>query len=225
MRKINAYYSFCFLYSQRKEISPELSRIIYLQSMPVKNFEESANHPSFHMHSFSERWARKYCRKKDQRDSWIAYNQTHITRTYPSATRVDSSNYSPMSAWSAGCQLVAINLQTSDYARRLNDGRFRENGGCGYVLKPPSINGADNSPPQLFVIHLKVLAGYCLPKPRGKKRGECINPYVHVCLYDVPVDGGREIVTGQYTDKVNSNGLTQYGIKWTILNLRSRILM
>jgi len=187
------------------KVSSELSRITYLHSIPVKNFEDSAKGPSFHMHSFSESAARKYCRKKDQRNSWIAYNQTHITRTYPSGRRVDSSNYSPMSAWSTGCQLVAINLQTPDYARRLNDGRFRENGGCGYVLKPPNMNGTDNSPPQL-TIRVKVLAGYCLPKPRGKKRGECINPYVHICLYDVPFDGGREIVTGQYTDKVNSNG-------------------
>jgi len=188
------------------KVSPELSRITYLHSIHVKNFEESVEGPSFTIQSCSESAERKYCRKKDQRDSWIAYNQTHITRTYPSSSRMTCSNYSPMSAWSAGCQLVAINLQTPGYARRLNDGRFRENGGCGYVLKPPTINGTNNSPPQQFTIHIKVLAGYCLPKPNGEKRGKCSSPYVHVCLYDVPVDGGSDIVTGQYTDKVNNNG-------------------
>lgn len=188
------------------KVSPELSRITYLHSVRVQNFQDSADYPPFHMHSFSESRARKYCRRKDQRASWIAYNKTHITRTYPSLNRVDSSNYSPMSAWSAGCQLVAINLQTPDYARRLNDGRFRENGGCGYIPKPPVVNGAQVAAPQPFIIYIKVLAGYCLPKPKGKKQGECIDPYVHVCLYDVPVDGGKEIVTGHNTHKVSNNG-------------------
>lgn len=188
------------------KVSPELSRITYLHSHSVKNFEDSAKGPSYYMHSFSENAARKYCRTRDQRDSWIAYNKTHITRTYPSGNRFSSSNYNPMAAWSAGCQLVALNLQTPDGARRLNDGRFRENGGCGYVLKPQKINGGDNSPPQQCVIYVKVLAGYCLPKPKGKKRGECIEPIVQVCLFDVPVDGGKEIVTDQWTRKGDKNG-------------------
>jgi len=186
--------------------APELSRITYLHSVNLKNFAESILKPPFHMHSFSESGARKYCRQKHYRSTWIKYNTTHITRTYPSARRVESGNYSPMSAWSAGCQLVAINLQTSDYARRLNDGRFRENGGCGYVLKPASVNGGEGEPPRPLEVYVKVLAGYCLPKPKGKKKGDCISPSVQVSMYDIPMEGGREIVTSQSTQKVVANG-------------------
>eukprot|EP00980_Cylindrotheca_fusiformis_P023799 scaffold11028_cov73-Cylindrotheca_fusiformis.AAC.1 len=63
----------------------------------------------------------------------------HMTRTYPAGVRVDSSNYNPMLAWSLGCQMVALNFQTSDTHLILNDGRFRANGGCGYVPKPASV--------------------------------------------------------------------------------------
>jgi len=208
----------------RLKTSPELSRITYLHSVNVKTFQESLDSPPFHMHSFNESRTRRYSRRNDERENWISYNRTHITRTYPSPKRVGSSNYNPIAAWSAGCQLVAINLQTRDYARLLNDGRFRENGGYGYVLKPPSINGGDTSPPQPFVIYVKVLAGYCLPKPRGKKRGDCIDPFVHVCLYDISFNGGKEIVTGQFTEKVKpKNGFNPVWIgteafKWKVQN-------
>ncbi len=34
-------------------------------------------------------------------------------------------------SWNVGCQLVALNYQTAGSVMRLNDGRFRDNGGCG----------------------------------------------------------------------------------------------
>ena len=73
-------------------------------------------------------------------DLWRMYNVQHLTRTYPAGLRVDSSNYNPILAWAVGCQLVALNFQTPDAPLVLNDGRFRENQQCGYVLKPsPSV--------------------------------------------------------------------------------------
>jgi hypothetical protein len=35
------------------------------------------------------------------------------------------------------CQVVALNYQTSDLPMQLNRGRFRDNGNCGYLLRPP----------------------------------------------------------------------------------------
>jgi hypothetical protein len=61
------------------------------------------------------------------------------SRIYPKGTRVDSSNYDPVPAWTAGNQMVALNYQTSDVPMHCNRGRFRENGNCGYVLKPQSM--------------------------------------------------------------------------------------
>ena len=70
------------------------------------------------------------------------------------ATRIDSSNYDPIPLWNHGIQMVALNVQTPgeylcvssivteiersivDLSMYLNQGKFRQNGGCGYILKP-----------------------------------------------------------------------------------------
>ncbi|RWS14778.1 1-phosphatidylinositol 4:5-bisphosphate phosphodiesterase gamma-1-like protein [Dinothrombium tinctorium] len=38
--------------------------------------------------------------------------------------------------WNCGVQMVALNYQTGDRPMQLNQGKFMQNGGCGYVLKP-----------------------------------------------------------------------------------------
>merc|ERR1719148_226461 len=131
--------------------------------------------PPNHMHSLSEAKVNSYLQDKDQRADWRAYNRSHMTRVYPGGGRVDSSNDNPISSWSVGSQLVALNFQKPDSDTRLNHGRFRENGGCGYVPKPRSINTADASALQSLIVHVKVLCGSCLPKPKGKKTGERID--------------------------------------------------
>ena len=35
---------------------------------------------------------------------FVEYNKKFLTRTYPSGSRLDSSNYNPMTAWVVGCQ-------------------------------------------------------------------------------------------------------------------------
>ncbi|XP_062202676.1 phosphoinositide phospholipase C 2-like isoform X1 [Phragmites australis] len=66
----------------------------------------------------------------------IRFTQKNILRVYPKGTRVNSSNYDPMNAWTHGAQMVAFNMQGHDKALRLMQGFFRANGGCGYVKKP-----------------------------------------------------------------------------------------
>ncbi|KAJ7372700.1 1-phosphatidylinositol 4,5-bisphosphate phosphodiesterase beta-4 [Desmophyllum pertusum] len=69
----------------------------------------------------------------------------HIVRTYPKGSRVDSSNYNPQTMWNAGIQMVAINFQKPDSGMHLNQGKFRKNGGCGYILKPDSLRNREKS--------------------------------------------------------------------------------
>ena len=52
------------------------------------------------------------------------------------ARRTDSSNFNPVPFWLSGVQMVALNFQTRDKELQINRGWFRQNGGCGYVLKP-----------------------------------------------------------------------------------------
>ena len=55
---------------------------------------------------------------------------------YPDGLRQDSSNPNPIYPWNFGVQLVAVNHQTQDDAMSIYYGKFRDNGACGYVLKP-----------------------------------------------------------------------------------------
>lgn len=186
------------------DISFKLSQMTFFQGIRLVTFEENITKSKDNMLSFDESKARKICSNPVMREKWIEFNNSHLSRVYPSGKRVDSSNFSPITGWSAGCQLMAINFQTPDVARRLNDGRFRQNGNCGYVLKPPLTN--QNESQEDMLLSIKILCGTCLPKPRGSKRGECVDPYVQVCLVDVPRHGGKECVTNSFTHHVNNNG-------------------
>jgi hypothetical protein len=81
--------------------------------------------------------------------------------------------------WGAGIQMVALNYQTSDLAMWLNDAKFRDNGRCGYVLKPALMrrDQADASAWQFLVV--KIISAWQLPKPKHS----VVNPLVKVALY------------------------------------------
>ena len=88
----------------------------------------------------------------------IEYHKWKLSRTYPSGSRADSSNYDPQPLWNAGFQLVALNYQTQCEEMEINSGKFRQNGNCGYVLKPRSQRfwdlEQDESTSQILKIYL-----------------------------------------------------------------------
>ncbi len=47
----------------------------------------------------------------------------------------------PLPFWLAGCQMVALNYQSNDRPLLFNRAMFRQNGRCGYVLKPRELIG------------------------------------------------------------------------------------
>ncbi|KAK3868344.1 hypothetical protein Pcinc_026256, partial [Petrolisthes cinctipes] len=130
----------------------------------------------------------------------VNHNKRFLTRVYPNSSRVDSSNYNPQDFWNAGCQMVALNFQTPGQMMDVYEGRFRANGGCGYLLKPAvmrehislfSAHSRDTIPgvaPQLLKI--KVISGQCLPKPRGSTatKASFIDPYVVIQIFGIPSD-------------------------------------
>jgi phosphatidylinositol phospholipase C delta len=187
-------------------IAPQLARLTLLHGTKYKSWGESTRMPTHHMHSVSESKVRSLCRHKSSHH-WIVFNQAHMSRTYPSGSRVDSSNYNPLLAWSTGCQMVALNFQTEDAFLRLNDGRFRENGSCGYVLKPSSLMMKDDFSHTSASVRLsiRVLSASCLPKPKGQRSGDCIDPYVKVSVFDVKNEE-KETITSYPTSVVPSNG-------------------
>jgi len=103
---------------------------------------------------------------------------------------------------------VAFNFQTSDSSLTLNDGLFRQAGGCGYIAKPKSLMGGPKSSKK--VVQISVLSARCLPKPQGAKTGEVIDPFIQIDLHDVRVtDTGTEEHTKESfkTSTVDNNGL------------------
>ncbi|XP_063163477.1 1-phosphatidylinositol 4,5-bisphosphate phosphodiesterase epsilon-1 isoform X2 [Candoia aspera] len=89
----------------------------------------------YHISSLNENAAKRLCRRYSQK--LIEHTNCQLLRTYPAATRIDSSNPHPLLFWFHGVQLVALNYQTDDLPLHLNTAMFEANGGCGYVLKPP----------------------------------------------------------------------------------------
>ncbi|XP_054454527.1 1-phosphatidylinositol 4,5-bisphosphate phosphodiesterase epsilon-1 isoform X2 [Anoplopoma fimbria] len=88
----------------------------------------------YHISSVNENAAKRLCRRYSQK--LIQHTVCQLLRTYPAATRIDSTNPNPLLFWLHGIQLVALNYQTDDLPMQLNTALFESNGGCGYVLKP-----------------------------------------------------------------------------------------
>ncbi|XP_053316370.1 1-phosphatidylinositol 4,5-bisphosphate phosphodiesterase eta-1 [Spea bombifrons] len=160
--------------------------------------------------SFSETRAHQVVQQKSE--PFMLYNQKQLTRIYPSAYRIDSSNFNPVPYWNAGIQLVALNYQTEGRMMELNRAKFKVNGNCGYVLKPQQMcKGVFNpfsgdplpaSPKKQLI--LKIISGQQLPKPPDSMlgdRGEIIDPFVEVEIIGLPVDCCKE-----QTRVVDDNG-------------------
>ncbi|ODN02952.1 1-phosphatidylinositol 4,5-bisphosphate phosphodiesterase gamma-1 [Orchesella cincta] len=119
-------------------IAKELSSlIVYCCSVNKFNMDRvrSKGRVFYEMYSFPETAAEKQMLGLD-RPFFMCHHQVQLSRVYPKGQRLDSSNYNPVPLWNAGCQMVALNYQTPDKPMQLNQGKFRQNGGCGYILRP-----------------------------------------------------------------------------------------
>ncbi|XP_045027920.1 inactive phospholipase C-like protein 1 isoform X2 [Daphnia magna] len=130
---------------------------------------------------------------------WTEMVQRSLLRVFPNGSRVDSSNFSPLEFWNAGVPMVALNFQTPGLMMDLYDGKFRQNGGCGYVLKPAMMRqpgfsipsslreSAPISPPQL--LRIRIISGQQLPRPRGSAaKATIVDPYVLIQIYGIAID-------------------------------------
>jgi hypothetical protein len=109
-----------------------------------------------------------------------------------------------MPFWTHGAQLVALNYQITDRGSILNEGIFREqNGGCGYVLKPPAVLAPDiEQDGEILMLWINVLSGHFLPRPVSISNQGFINPYVIVSI-----DGIDQDTSHMQTDVQWRNGL------------------
>uniref|UniRef100_A0A914C2G2 Phosphoinositide phospholipase C n=1 Tax=Acrobeloides nanus TaxID=290746 RepID=A0A914C2G2_9BILA len=188
-------------------IHPLLSTLInYTHPVKFSGFEYSeANNCHFHMSSFSESTGLGYL--KASAPEFVNYNKRQLSRIYPKGARVDSSNFLPQIFWNAGCQMVALNFQTSDVCMQLNQGKFEYNGQSGYLLKPDFMRRPDRSfdpfseSPVDGVIaahcSIRVISGQFLCDRK-------VGTYVEVEMYGLPTDTIRK---EHRTKTVPANGL------------------
>ncbi|KAJ0070554.1 hypothetical protein NL108_015871, partial [Boleophthalmus pectinirostris] len=195
---------------QKSKVSRELSDlVVYCRSVHFHGFEHaSAQGKCTEMSSFSESKVKKLA--KESGPEMVRYNVKQLTRVYPSGLRTDSSNYNPQDMWGCGCQIVALNFQTAGLEMDLNDGLFRQNGSCGFVLKPEFMRKSDSefSPDRPesrpgyrpLRLSIQVISGQQFPKV-NQKEGSIVDPLVRVEIYGVPKDQSRE-----ETSYIHNNG-------------------
>uniref|UniRef100_A0A3B5ML35 Phosphoinositide phospholipase C n=1 Tax=Xiphophorus couchianus TaxID=32473 RepID=A0A3B5ML35_9TELE len=183
--------------------------VIYTRSVKFISFSHSRdNQNCYENTSMAEKKARKLL--KASGSSFIKHNQRFLSRIYPAGSRTSSSNYNPQEFWNVGAQLVALNFQSPGLSMDLNNGRFQDNGGCGYVLKPavlmssersfdPSISCRYLKPIQLV---LKVISGSNLPIIKSRNT---LDPFVRVEIHGIAIDS-----RSKSTHTVKNNSLTPH---------------
>ncbi|KAM5324813.1 1-phosphatidylinositol 4,5-bisphosphate phosphodiesterase delta-4 [Glossophaga mutica] len=194
-------------------LCPSLSAlVVYTKTVPFYSFAHSREHYRFYeLSSFSETKAKNLI--KEAGNEFVQHNTWQLSRVYPSGLRTDSSNYSPQEFWNAGCQMVAMNVQTAGLEMDIYDGLFRQNGGCGYVLKPDFLRDTQSSfhperpisPFKAQTLLIQVISGQQLPKEDKTKEGSIVDPLVRVEIFGIRPDAAR-----QETSHVENNGFNPY---------------
>ncbi|XP_040332207.1 1-phosphatidylinositol 4,5-bisphosphate phosphodiesterase delta-4 isoform X5 [Herpailurus yagouaroundi] len=192
---------------------PSLSAlVVYLKAVSFHSFTHSREHYRFYeTSSFSETKAKSLI--KEAGNAFVQHNAWQLSRVYPSGLRTDSSNYNPQELWNAGCQMVAMNVQTAGLEMDICDGLFRQNGGCGYVLKPDFLRDIQSSfhperpisPFKAQTLLIQVISGQQLPKEDMTKERSIVDPLVRVEIFGVRPD-----TTRQETSYVENNGFNPY---------------
>ncbi|NXQ31421.1 PLCZ1 phosphodiesterase, partial [Alaudala cheleensis] len=171
--------------------------VVYTKSQKFVSFDHSLQHQQcYENNSIGERYARKLVRISAK--EFISHTTRFITRIYPKGSRMTSSNYNPQEFWNVGCQMVALNFQTPGMQMELQDGKFLDNGGCGYVLKPeflrdrntkftPRNVGGYSKPMSLSI---RLISGHQLP-PSSVSKTNKADPIVQIEIFGVPEDQTR----------------------------------
>ncbi|XP_031453678.1 1-phosphatidylinositol 4,5-bisphosphate phosphodiesterase zeta-1 isoform X5 [Phasianus colchicus] len=180
------------------QIAIELSDlVIYTKSEKFVSFEHSMAHQKcYENNSIGEVKAQKFV--KHAADQFVSHTSRFITRIYPKGTRTGSSNYNPQEFWNVGCQMVALNFQTPGIPMELQNGKFLDNGGCGYVLKPEFLRNRNSTfnPHNVgryskpISLSIRLISGHQLP-PSNLSKSNKADPLVQIEIYGVPEDQAK----------------------------------
>lgn len=121
---------------KRFTLMKELSDLVTLcRSVRFVDFPTSSkNQKPWELCSFHETLAVRLAGESP--GNFVNHNKHFLSRVYPNPMNLDSSNMNPQDLWKCGCQIVCMNFQTAGLMMDLNTAWFRQNGSCGYVLRP-----------------------------------------------------------------------------------------
>ncbi|EPY89216.1 1-phosphatidylinositol-4,5-bisphosphate phosphodiesterase delta-1 [Camelus ferus] len=194
-----------------KELS---DMVIYCKSVHFRGFPSpgTPGQAFYEMASFSENRALRLLQESG--NNFVRHNVSHLSRIYPAGWRTDSSNYNPVEMWNAGCQIVALNFQTPGPEMDVYQGRFQDNGACGYVLKPDFLRDPNSTFNSRALaqgpwwtrkrLTVRVISGQQLPKV-NKNKNSIVDPKVTVEIHGV----GRDVASRQ-TAVVTNNGFNPW---------------
>jgi hypothetical protein len=193
-------------------IPTTLANHTWLHTTRHKYWEKTLSLPPFHVLSMSYK-ALAVSNSKDPKTlqrNMINFTRNHLCRVFPSTSNASPRNRDPVFPWSLGCQLVASNFHALDENLLVVEGRFRQNGSCGYVRKPSALTRPSSSAAREQRWKVRVLRGSYLPKSDVRvssySSAKCISPFVKVAVYDgdnTTTKNERQHVTSV----VQSNGM------------------
>lgn len=190
---------------EKQSVSERLSAVISIESASYPGCDDLSfleKRQPYQCSSFTEGKAKKVAQANPE--AFIQINEAYLSRIYPAGSRYDSSNFHPQLYWNCGCQIVALNWQsTSTYEWRLNRAFFVDNGNSGYLLKPhhllPPFQPLNTLTKRTLTF--EVISAFCLPKPRKGSKTSIINPVVSLFM-----EGPHADTTPRRTPAVMNNG-------------------
>lgn len=122
------------LMRSKAPVSPALSELVLLPSTRLPLSMQAT--PNM---TYSVAWARTELALADPSEKrvWAEFAKHSLVRVFPQS--LDCCNFDPNATLRAGVQMVALNLQTVGRELEMLRGWFKQNGACGYVLKPPNL--------------------------------------------------------------------------------------
>ncbi|KAJ6504821.1 1-phosphatidylinositol-4,5-bisphosphate phosphodiesterase 1 [Mycena vitilis] len=167
------------------------SLLVYTVGVKCRGIDRSEEYSVEQIFSLSENSANKFIKGVPGIEDLIHHTRDHLVRIYPKGTRVNSTNYEPLQYWAAGCQLVALNIQTMDLGYRINQAMFMRRGPQGYVLKPLALRDSRFEELRKHTKHffdVTIISAQQLPRPKDSSGKEIveksvIDPYIEVELH------------------------------------------
>ena len=84
---------------------------------------------------------------------------------------------------------MALNYQTEDIQNIINDAKFSDNGGCGFILKPEFLRDHNvqlDEKAAPWKIDIKIISGHFLNGKNGSN--DNIHPFVRISIRGHPFD-------------------------------------